>query len=37
MPILSHRSAWQSLYHFTMVGAINDARLSTLPPSEFQP
>ena len=29
--------SWQSLYHFTVGGAINDARLSTLPPYEFQP
>jgi hypothetical protein len=29
--------SWQSLYHFTMGGAIDDARLSTLPPYEFQP
>jgi hypothetical protein len=29
--------SWQSLYHFTMGGAIEDARLSTLPPYEFQP
>jgi hypothetical protein len=24
--------AWQSLYHFTMGGAVDDARLTTLPP-----
>lgn len=29
--------SWQSLYHFTVGGAIDDARLSTLPPYEFQP
>ena len=29
--------AWQSLYHFTMGGAVDDARLSTLPPYAFQP
>jgi hypothetical protein len=29
--------AWQSLYHFTMGGAVDDRRLSTLPPYEFQP
>jgi hypothetical protein len=29
--------SWQSLYHFTMGGAIDDARLSTLPPYAFQP
>jgi nitroreductase len=29
--------AWQSLYHFTMGGAVDDHRLSTLPPYEFQP
>ena len=36
--------SWQSLYHFTIGGAIDDARLSTLdarlstlPPYEFQP
>lgn len=29
--------SWQSLYHFTMGGAVDDARLSTLPPYEFQP
>ena len=28
---------WQSLYHFTMGGAVDDHRLSTLPPYEFQP
>jgi hypothetical protein len=29
--------SWQSLYHFTMGGAIDDTRLSALPPYEFQP
>jgi hypothetical protein len=29
--------SWQSLYHFTVGGAIDDARLSALPPYEFQP
>jgi SagB-type dehydrogenase family enzyme len=29
--------AWQSLYHFTLGGAVDDRRLSTLPPYEFQP
>lgn len=29
--------SWQSLYHFTMGGAVDDPRLSTLPPYEFQP
>jgi hypothetical protein len=29
--------SWQSLYHFTMGGAVDDTRLSTLPPYEFQP
>jgi SagB-type dehydrogenase family enzyme len=29
--------SWQSLYHFTMGGAVDDARLSTLPPYAFQP
>jgi len=29
--------SWQSLYHFTMGGAVDDRRLSTLPPYEFQP
>jgi len=29
--------SWQSPYHFTVGGAIDDARLSTLPPYEFQP
>jgi SagB-type dehydrogenase family enzyme len=28
---------WQSLYHFTMGGAVDDPRLSTLPPYERQP
>jgi SagB-type dehydrogenase family enzyme len=30
-------STWQSLYHFTMGGAVDDPRLSTLPPYEVQP
>ncbi len=29
--------SWQSLYHFTLGGAVDDPRLSTLPPYEFQP
>jgi hypothetical protein len=29
--------SWQSLYHFTLGGAVHDPRLSTLPPYEFQP
>ena len=29
--------SWQSLYHFTMGGPVDDPRLSTLPPYEFQP
>jgi SagB-type dehydrogenase family enzyme len=29
--------SWQSLYHFTMGGPMDDPRLSTLPPYEFQP
>ena len=29
--------AWQSLYHFTMGGPVDDPRLSTLPPYEIQP
>ncbi len=29
--------SWQSLYHFTVGGAVDDARLSTLPPYQFQP
>lgn len=29
--------SWQSLYHFTVGGAVDDPRLSTLPPYEFQP
>lgn len=33
---ISGRS-WQSLYHFTVGGPIDDPRLSTLPPYEFQP
>jgi SagB-type dehydrogenase family enzyme len=28
---------WQSLYHFTVGGAIEDLRLTTLPPYRFQP
>ncbi len=28
---------WQSLYHFTMGGAVDDPRLSTLPPYAVQP
>jgi hypothetical protein len=28
---------WQSLYHFTMGGAVDDPRLSTMPPYQFQP
>jgi hypothetical protein len=28
---------WQSLYHFTMGGPVDDPRLSTLPPYEVQP
>ena len=28
---------WQSLYHFTMGGPVDDPRLSTLPPYETQP
>ncbi len=32
-----HDYSWQSLYHFTVGGAIDDTRLSTLPPYEFQP
>jgi len=32
-----HDCYWQSLYHFTVGGAIDDARLSTLPPYAFQP
>lgn len=27
---------WQSLYHFTVGGPVDDARLSTLPPYDFQ-
>ena len=33
--IAEHR--WQSLYHFTTGGPIDDPRLSTLPPYQFQP
>jgi SagB-type dehydrogenase family enzyme len=29
--------AWQSLYHFTTGGAVDDPRLSTLPPYAYQP
>jgi hypothetical protein len=29
--------SWQSLYHFTMGGPVDDPRLSTLPPYEYQP
>jgi SagB-type dehydrogenase family enzyme len=29
--------SWQSLYHFTTGGAVEDPRLSTLPPYVFQP
>jgi SagB-type dehydrogenase family enzyme len=29
--------SWQSLYHFTLGGAVDDTRLSTLPPYQFQP
>lgn len=29
--------AWQSLYHFTLGGSVEDHRLSVLPPYEFQP
>jgi nitroreductase len=29
--------SWQSLYHFTVGGAVDDPRLSTMPPYEFQP
>jgi len=28
---------WQSLYHFTTGGPVEDTRLSTLPPYAFQP
>jgi SagB-type dehydrogenase family enzyme len=28
---------WQSLYHFTVGGPVEDARLTTLPPYAFQP
>ena len=28
---------WQSLYHFTLGGPVDDSRLSTLAPYEFQP
>jgi SagB-type dehydrogenase family enzyme len=28
---------WQSLYHFTTGGPLDDPRLSTLPPYQFQP
>lgn len=33
--IADHR--WQSLYHFTTGGPLDDPRLSTLPPYQFQP
>jgi len=33
--IADHR--WQSLYHFTTGGPVDDPRLSTLPPYPFQP
>jgi hypothetical protein len=29
--------SWQSLYHFTLGGAVDDTRLSTLPPYQVQP
>jgi hypothetical protein len=29
--------AWQSLYHFTIGGPVDDTRLSTLPPYALQP
>ena len=29
--------SWQSLYHFTLGGAVDDTRLSSLPLYEFQP
>ena len=29
--------SWQSLYHFTLGGAVDDTRLTSLPPYEFQP
>ncbi len=29
--------SWQSLYHFTTGGAVDDPRLSMLPPYAFQP
>ena len=32
-----HDYSWQSLYHFTVGGAVDDTRLSTLPPYAFQP
>jgi len=28
---------WQSLYHFTVGGPVDDTRLVTLPPYAFQP
>ena len=28
---------WQSLYHFTVGGAVDDPRLSAFPPYEVQP
>ena len=33
--IADHR--WQSLYHFTTGGPLDDPRLSTMPPYQFQP
>jgi SagB-type dehydrogenase family enzyme len=30
-------SEWQTLYHFTAGGAVDDQRLTTLPPYAFQP
>jgi len=29
--------AWQSLYHFTVGGAVDDQRLSAFPPYQVQP
>ena len=29
--------AWQSFYHFTVGGHVEDARLTTLPPYAWQP
>jgi hypothetical protein len=31
-----HDHSWQSLYHFTLGGAVDDPRLTTLPPYDFQ-